>query len=116
MQSGPGSLAAGLPMAGVSTANGALLPIITRHRGPHVDPLLFCAGSSLIACACAMPIMRGGDGLGVLVEGRFRWLLAAISMVGSFLPSLAMVYGLRRVNAVSGVLLLQIEPVYSLVI
>jgi drug/metabolite transporter (DMT)-like permease len=111
-----GSLPMGIAMAAITTACGGLLPIITRYGATHVDPLLFCSGAALIAAVCTIPILRGGEGLGVLHDHRYRFPLAAISIAGTFLPSLAMVYGLRRVNAVSAVLLLQIEPVYSLAI
>jgi drug/metabolite transporter (DMT)-like permease len=103
-------------MAAITTACGALLPIITRYGATHVEPLLFCSGAATVAAACTIPMLRGGDGARVLTDGRYRVPLVAISIAGTFLPSLAMVYGLRRVNAVSAVLLLQIEPVYSLVI
>jgi drug/metabolite transporter (DMT)-like permease len=110
----PGSLPMGIAMAGVTAACGGLLPIITRYGAIHVEPLLFCSGATLVATVCALLLFR--DGLGVLLDRRHRWRLVAISIAGTFLPSLAMVYGLRRVNAVSGVLLLQLEPVYSLAI
>ena len=40
----------------------------------------------------------------------------AISLAGTFVPSLCMVYGMRRVSAITGVLLLQTEPIYSLIV
>jgi drug/metabolite transporter (DMT)-like permease len=108
--------AAGIALALVSTAAGALLPIVTRYGALHIDPLLFCAGSATVAAACAMPLLPAGDGFGALLDPRYRWRLVAISLVGTFVPSLAMVYGLRRLSAISGVLLLQIEPIYSLAV
>lgn len=111
-----GSLAAGFAQAAITTAAGALLPVVTRYGATHIDPLLFCSGAALVAAACALPILRTGDGFSILIDSRYRFPLAAISLVGTFLPSLAMVYGMRRVGAVSGVLLLQTEPVYSLAI
>ncbi|HKD69612.1 MAG TPA: DMT family transporter [Candidatus Binataceae bacterium] len=116
MVSGTGPLAAGITQAVITTVTGAMLPIVTRYGATHIDPLLFCAGSALVAAVCALPMLRNGDGFGALIDPRYRLRLAAISLAGSFLPSLAMVYGLRRVNAVSAVLLLQTEPVYSLAI
>ncbi|HEY2104496.1 MAG TPA: DMT family transporter, partial [Candidatus Binataceae bacterium] len=111
-----GSLAAGFAQAGITTAAGALLPVVTRYGATHIDPLLFCSGSALVAAVCALPLLRNGDGFAVLIDSRYRSALAAISLAGTFLPSLAMVYGMRRVGAVSAVLLLQTEPVYSLAI
>jgi drug/metabolite transporter (DMT)-like permease len=109
-------LAVGLALAAITTVAGALLPIVTRYGATHVDPLLFCSGSALVAAACALPLMRAADGLGALFDRRYRRRLVAISMVGTFGPSLIMVYGMRRVSAITGVLLLQIEPIYSLLI
>jgi len=109
-------LAAGLALVAVTTAAGALLPIVTRYGATHIDPLLFCSGSAIVAAACALPLMRTADGFAALFDRRYRWRLMAISLVGTFGPSLIMVYGMRRVSAVTGVLLLQIEPIYSLVI
>jgi drug/metabolite transporter (DMT)-like permease len=103
-------------MAAITTAAGALLPIITRYGATHIDPLLFVAGSALVAALCALPMLREGEGLGTLIDTRYRFRLAAISLAGTFLPSLTMVYGMRRVDAISGVLLLQTEPIYSLAI
>jgi drug/metabolite transporter (DMT)-like permease len=109
-------LAAGLGFAAVTTATGALLPIVTRYGATHIDPMLFCAGSAIMATICSLPLLGAGDGLGTLLDPRYRWRLMAISLVGTFMPSLCMVYGMRRVNAITGVLLLQTEPIYSLII
>jgi drug/metabolite transporter (DMT)-like permease len=93
-----------------------MLPIVTRYGAIHLDPLLFCSGSAIIAALCALSWLGAGGGFSLLLDARYRWPLTAISMIGTFLPSLAMVYGLRRVSAISGVLLLQTEPVYSLIV
>ena len=111
-----GSLAAGFAHAAITTVAGALLPIVTRYGATRIDPLLFCSGSALVAAVCALPMLCSGEGFGTLLDSRYRLPLAAISLAGTFLPSLAMVYGMRRVGAVSAVLLLQTEPVYSLAI
>lgn len=108
--------AAGIVLALVSTVAGALLPIMTRYGALHVDPLLFCSGSNLVAASCVLPLLQATDGIGMLVDRRYRLRLIAISLMGTFMTGLALVYGMRRVNAISGVLLLQTEPIYSLVI
>jgi drug/metabolite transporter (DMT)-like permease len=111
-----GAVAAGIAMAAVSTGSGALLPIVFRYGATHIDPLLFCSGSAVVAAVCALSLMRGGQRFVTVLDRRYRWPLIAISVVGTFMPSLAMVYGLRWVSAISGVLLLQTEPIYSLLI
>jgi drug/metabolite transporter (DMT)-like permease len=116
MESRSTSLGMGLAMAGITTVSGALLPIVTRYGAMHVDPLLFCTGSTVIAALCALSTLWSGDGFGIFVDARYRLPLMGVSIAGSFLPGLAMIYGLQHVSAVSGVLLLQLEPVYSLAI
>ena len=111
-----GALTIGIALAALSTASGALLPIVTRYGATNIDPLLFSAGSAIIGAVCALPLLGAGDGLGALFDHRYRLRLAAISLAGTFVPSLFMVYGLRHVNAVTGVLLLQTEPIYSLIV
>jgi drug/metabolite transporter (DMT)-like permease len=111
-----GAFAIGITLAAVSTASGALFPIVTRYGAMHIDPLLFCAGSAIVGAMCALPWLGVGDGLGTLFDRRYRLRLAAISVAGTFVPSLLMVYGLRHVNAVTAVLLLQTEPIYSLIV
>ncbi|MGO9061753.1 MAG: DMT family transporter [Candidatus Binataceae bacterium] len=111
-----GALAVGIGFAAVTTGAGALLPIITRYGATHIDPMLYCAGSAVVATICSLPLLGAGDGLGTLLNPRYRWRLMAISLAGTFVPSLCMVYGMRRVSAITGVLLLQTEPIYSLIV
>ena len=96
-----GALAVGIALAAVSTAAGALLPIVTRYGALHIDPLLYSAGSAIVAAVCSVPFLGAGDGLGVLVNRRYRSRLAAISLAGTFVPSLFMVYGLRQPSRTS---------------
>jgi drug/metabolite transporter (DMT)-like permease len=103
-------------MAAITTVAGALLPIVTRYGATHIDPLLFCSGATIIAAVCAFSMVPGADGFRTFIAPRYRLPLMLISLAGSFLPALTLVYGLQRVSAVNAVLLLQIEPVYSLAI
>ncbi len=102
-------------MVAITTVAGALLPIVTRYGATHIDPLLFCSGATVVAALCALAAI-GVRGFATLLDRRYRLPLMLISLSGSFLPALALVYGLQRVSAVSAVLLLQIEPIYSLAI
>ncbi len=111
-----GALAIGITLAAISTASGALFPIVTRYGAINIDPLLFCAGSAIIGAICALPGLGAGDGVGALFDRRYRARLTAISLAGTFVPSLFTIYGLRHVNAVTSVLLLQTEPIYSLIV
>jgi drug/metabolite transporter (DMT)-like permease len=53
---------------------------------------------------------------GVLFDPRYLLRLATISMTGTVATALALIYGLRRIDAVAGVLLLESEPAYSLIL
>ena len=54
--------------------------------------------------------------LGLLVDRRYRMRLLTLSIIGTAVATLALVFGLRHIDAVAGTLLLQSEPVYSLLL
>jgi len=51
-----------------------------------------------------------------LVERRYRMRLMTLSIIGTVVTTLTLIFGLRRIDAVAGTLLLQSEPVYSLLL
>jgi len=77
---------------------------------------LFCACSVTVAAACASTMLACTGELGLPFDSRYRLHLFAISMTGTVATTLALIYGLKRIDAVAGVLLLESEPVYSLVL
>jgi drug/metabolite transporter (DMT)-like permease len=108
--------AIGLLLSLANIIFGAIQPVITRYGALHVDPFVFCAGSVSIAGLCvAMMLHRRGE-LGALIDRRYLPLLLGVSVSGTVMTTLALIYGLKRINAVAGVLLLQSEPVYSLLL
>jgi len=52
----------------------------------------------------------------MIVDPRYRARLFMMSMAGTVMTSLTLTYGLTRIDAIAGVLLLQTEPVYSLIL
>jgi drug/metabolite transporter (DMT)-like permease len=54
--------------------------------------------------------------LGLLIDRRYRMRLLLLSIFGTVVTTLTLVFGLRRIDAVAGTLLLQSEPVYSLLL
>ena len=110
------SFAIGLALCVFNVITGAMLPVITRYGALNLEPLLFCAAAVSIAALClAFTLYRRGE-LGILIDPEYLPRLFSISIVGTVLTSLALIYGLRRIDAVAGVLLLQSEPVYSLLL
>jgi drug/metabolite transporter (DMT)-like permease len=95
---------------------GAVYPVITRYGALNLDPLLFCASAVSIAALCLTLALRRRGELATLIDRRYAPRLFTIAIAGTVITSLMMIYGLQRINAVAGVLLMQTEPVYSLML
>ena len=106
----------GLTLCIINTIIGAGQPVITRWGAVHLDPLLFCTGAVVFATLCTIPVLQFTGELRLIVDPRYRARLFWMSMAGTVMTSLTLTYGLTRIGAVAGVLLLQTEPVYSLVL
>jgi drug/metabolite transporter (DMT)-like permease len=106
----------GLTLCIINTIIGAGQPVITRWGAVHVDPLLFCTGATVFAMLCTIPVLQFRGELRLIVDPRYRGRLLMVAMAGTVMTSLTLTYGLTRIGAVAGVLLLQTEPVYSLVL
>ncbi len=110
------AFAIGLAMCVFNTLTGAVQPVITRYAALSLDPLVFCAAAVSIAALCLSCMLYRRDELGALVEPRYLPRLFSISIAGTVVTNLTLIYGLQRIDAVAGVLLLQSEPVYSLLL
>ena len=106
----------GLTLCIINTIIGAGQPVITRWGAVHLDPLLFCTGAVVVATACTIPLLLFTGELKLIVDQRYRRRLFMVAMAGTVMTSLTLTYGLTRIGAVAGVLLLQTEPVYSLIL
>ena len=106
----------GLTLCIINTIIGAGQPVITRWGAMHLDPLLFCTGAVVVATACTIPLLLYTGELRLIVDRRYRGRLFMVAMAGTVMTSLTLTYGLTRIGAVAGVLLLQTEPVYSLIL
>jgi len=110
------NFAIGLALCIYNVVTGAFLPVITRYGALNLDPLLFCAaGVSTAAIGLASTLYYRGE-LGYLLDWEYLPRLCLISIAGTVCTSLALIYGLRRIDAIAGALLLQSEPVYSLLL
>jgi drug/metabolite transporter (DMT)-like permease len=94
----------------------ALQPVITRYAALRIDPLLFCASAVTIAAALAAGMLVCTGEIGLLINFRYLPRLVAISMAGTVGTTLALIYGLGQIDAIGGAILLQSEPIYSLVL
>ena len=106
----------GLALCIINTIIGAGQPVITRWGAVHLDPLLFCTGAVVFASICTIPLLQRSGELRLIVDPRYRGRLFLLSMAGTVMTSLTLTFGLTRIGAVAGVLLLQTEPVYSLIL
>jgi len=100
----------------VSTVSAACLPVLTRYSAQRIEPLLFCACTNAVAALSMLPLVCRQGSLALLTARPYRFRLVIFSLLGAVGTSLALIFGLRRVSAISGVLLLQVEPIYSLVL
>jgi len=101
-------------MAALSTLTAATQPALMRFGATRLDPMLFAAGCAVVATLCVLPVVHARGELGILVDRRYRMRLLALSIIGTVVTTLMLVFGLRRIDAVAGTLLLQSEPIYSL--
>jgi len=103
-------------MAVANTIIGATQPVLTRYAAVRLDPILFCAAVTTIAATCAVPILYRSGELARLFDRRYMPRLVAMSMAGTVTTSLTLIYGMQHINAVAAVILLETEPVYSLIL
>jgi drug/metabolite transporter (DMT)-like permease len=106
----------GVTLCIINTIIGAGQPVITRWGAVHLDPLLFCTGATVFATLCTIPVLQYTGELRLIFDARYRGRLFIVAMAGTVMTSLTLTYGLTRIGAVAGVLLLQTEPVYSLIL
>lgn len=106
----------GLLMAALSTVAASTQPAMMRFGATRLQPMLYASGCTVVAAFCVIPIVYFRGELGMLVDRRYRSRLLLLSLIGTVLTTLMLVFGLHRIDAVSGTLLLQSEPVYSLLL
>lgn len=117
---GPGAhrrvVAIGFANAIAATIIAAMQPVAMRYGATHIDPLLFCAASVMVAAGCAGGMMARSGELAAMTRWRHMPRLFAMSMAGTVATTLALIHGLEKINAVAAVILLESEPIYSLLL
>ena len=70
----------------------------------------------VFAAFCTIALLLYTGELKLIFDRRYRGRLFSLAMAGTVMTSLTVTYGLTRIGAVAGVLLMQTEPVYSLIL
>jgi drug/metabolite transporter (DMT)-like permease len=89
-------------------------PVIMRYGALNIDPLVFCAGTVGFAACGAVAMLAWSGELRLLLDRTYLPRLLGVSMAGTVATTLTLIYGLAKIDAVAGVILLESEPVYSL--
>ncbi len=106
----------GLAMAVATTVIAALQPVVMRYGALNADPLFFST-VAMVAAALSAALVAGWNGEFVRIFARpYAPRLFALSLTGSLATSLLLIYGLHQIDAVAAVILLESEPVYSLIL
>jgi O-acetylserine/cysteine efflux transporter len=103
-------------MALATTVIAALQPVVMRYGSLNADPLLFSTVAMVAAAAAAIVIAGSQGELRPIFRRPYAPRLFWMSLSGSLATSLLLIYGLRHIDAVAAVILLESEPIYSLVL
>jgi len=106
----------GVTLALSNTIIGAGQPALTRWGATNLDPLLFCTGAVVVAALFCAVFMYSRGELKLVFGRAFRLRLAMMSATGTMATSLLLTFGMTRINAIATTILLQSEPIYSLVL
>ena len=106
----------GFGMAIATTVIAALQPVAMRYGAVRVDPLLFSTVAMGAAALAAAAVAGWRGELRLIFARRYIARLFMLSMSGSLLTSVLLAYGLQEIDAVAGVILLESEPVFSLLL
>jgi drug/metabolite transporter (DMT)-like permease len=99
-----------------ATIIAAMQPVAMRYGATHIDPLLFCAASVIVAAGCVAATMARRGELAEITRREYMPRLFAMSMAGTVATTLALITGLEKISAVAAVILLESEPIYSLLL
>ncbi len=112
----PSRFASGVALALAATVTSALQAVVIRYGAVRIDPMLYCTGAVIFAAICAAILLYHLGELRLVFDSRYALRLCGLAMAGTVMTTLTLVWGLRRIDAITGVLLMQSEPVYSLLL
>jgi drug/metabolite transporter (DMT)-like permease len=92
-------------------------PILGKYGVSLVPPLFFASLTNLIAAAgLILIILLKKESLIILIKKRFFILLFLIGFFGTTLSNIMFFYGVRLTSGINSAILLQVEPIYALII
>ncbi len=103
-------------MAAATTAIAALQPVAMRFGATATAPLIFGALAVGSAALCATLVLGLRGKLPQLTARKYAPRLFLLSISGTLATTLLLIYGLQKIDAVAGVILLEAEPIYSLIL
>ena len=89
-------------MAALCTVTAATQPALMRFGATRLDPMLFAAGCAVVATLWVLPVVYARGELGLLVDRRYRMRLLTLSIIGTVVTTLTLIFGLRHIDAVAG--------------
>lgn len=93
------------------------LPILGKYGVSLVHPLFFAAWTNLIASAgLVFLILFRRNPVHLLIDKKFLFSLVFIGFFGTTLSNILFFYGARLTSGINSAILLQIEPIYALLI
>jgi len=92
-------------------------PILGKYGVSLVQPLFFASLTNLIAAASLiLIILLKRESLFLLMERRYFLSLMSIGFFGTTLSNILFFYGVRLTSGINSAILLQVEPIYALII
>ena len=92
-------------------------PILGKYGVSLVSPLFFASLTNLIAAVGLVSIiLLKRESLAILIKKRFFILLLLIGFFGTTLSNIMFFYGVRLTSGINSAILLQVEPIYALII
>ena len=106
----------GLGFASAEIVAVGLIPAFSKYAVGRVDPLLYSVAAVTIAAGVAVALATWRGELGRIFQMSLLIWLIPIALLGTTATTLLLFYGARLTDGVSTALLLQVEPVYSLLL
>jgi len=92
-------------------------PILGKYGVSLVPPLFFASLTNLIAAAfLILLILARRENIFLLLKARYFLILLSIGFFGTTLSNILFFYGVRLTSGINSAILLQIEPLYALLI
>ncbi len=92
-------------------------PILGKYGVSLVPPLFFASLTNLIAAVfLILLILARRENIFLLLKARYFLILLSIGFFGTTLSNILFFYGVRLTSGINSAILLQIEPLYALLI